>query len=149
MGFPAMNRNTPIGCIYKGSARLSKEPQILRSYMNAQQEYVAPYLYIYIDFNRYYMPYHDVVNLVTVTKMNMIAETPCSYGNLRITAVTIQDHVSCRAVQRSQLLMMSSEDLCRGLSCSKIGLSCKTNIGASSMHIHNHRCFQENLRILL
>jgi hypothetical protein len=33
------------------------------------------------------MPYYDVGNLVTVTKTNLIQETPCGYGTLRTIAV--------------------------------------------------------------
>jgi len=29
------------------------------------------------------MPYYDITNLVTVTKMDMIDEMPCSYDTLR------------------------------------------------------------------
>jgi hypothetical protein len=35
------------------------------------------------------MPYYDVANLVTVTKMNLRYEMPCGYGTLRTTAVRI------------------------------------------------------------
>jgi len=42
---------------------------------------------IYIDRLRWYMPYHDVANVVTVTKTNMINEMPCGWGTLRTTAV--------------------------------------------------------------
>jgi len=33
------------------------------------------------------MPYYNVANLVTLTKMNQIHEKPCGYGTLRTTAV--------------------------------------------------------------
>jgi hypothetical protein len=46
------------------------------------------------------MPYHDLANLVTITKTNMIDEMPCGYGSLRTTAVRIRDQVSCRPAQR-------------------------------------------------
>jgi len=32
------------------------------------------------------MPYYEVVNLVTVTKTNMIDEMPCAYGTLRMAS---------------------------------------------------------------
>jgi hypothetical protein len=35
------------------------------------------------------MPCYDVVNLVTLTKPNLIHEMPCGYGTLRTTAVRI------------------------------------------------------------
>jgi len=50
------------------------------------------------------MPYYDVVNLVTVSKTNMIDELPCGYGTLRTTGVRIQYQVSSRPAQRSQQL---------------------------------------------
>jgi len=43
------------------------------------------------------MPYNDVVNLVTVTKTNMIDEMPCGYGTLRTTGVRIWHQASRRA----------------------------------------------------
>jgi len=43
------------------------------------------------------MPYYDVVNLVTVTKINMIDVMPCGYGTLRTTGVRIWHQVSRRA----------------------------------------------------
>ena len=49
----------------------------------------------------------------------------------------------------SQLLLMSPADLHRGLSCSNIWVSYKSNIGASWMPLHNCRWFQKNLRMLL
>jgi len=50
------------------------------------------------------MPYYDVVNLVTVSKTNMIDELPCGYGTLRTTGVRRQYQVSYRPAQRSQQL---------------------------------------------
>jgi hypothetical protein len=50
------------------------------------------------------MPYYKVANLLTVRKMNMIAEMPCTYDTLRSTALSIRLQVSRRAVQQSQLL---------------------------------------------
>jgi hypothetical protein len=50
------------------------------------------------------MQYHDVANLVTVTKTNMIGEMPCGYGTLRTTGVRIRHQVSCRPAQRSAQL---------------------------------------------
>jgi len=63
------------------------------------------------------MTYYDVVKLGSVTKTTMIGKMPCSYTTLRTTAVRIQHQVlqsctevsaafevSCRPVQRSQLL---------------------------------------------
>jgi hypothetical protein len=46
------------------------------------------------------MPYYNVVNLVTVTKTNMIDEMLCGYGTLRTTGVRIRNQVSCRPMQR-------------------------------------------------
>jgi hypothetical protein len=50
------------------------------------------------------MPHYDVVNLVTVTKTNMIDEMACGYGTISTAVVRIWHQVSCRAAQRSQLL---------------------------------------------
>jgi hypothetical protein len=36
------------------------------------------------------MPYYDIVNLVTVTKTNMIDEMPCGYGTLRAAGVRLR-----------------------------------------------------------
>ena len=74
------------------------------------------------------MPY-DVMNLVIVTKTNMLNEMPCGCGTLITTAVRIWHHVSCRAqaevsaalevshrpAQRSHLPSKSPTDLRRGL----------------------------------
>jgi hypothetical protein len=40
------------------------------------------------------MPYYDVVNLVTVTKTEMIYEMPYSYGTIRSAGVRIRHQVS-------------------------------------------------------
>ena len=71
------------------------------------------------------MPYYNVVNDVTVTKMNMIDEIPCGYGTLITTSVRIWHQVfhractevsaalevSRRPALRSQLLSKSPADL--------------------------------------
>jgi hypothetical protein len=44
-------------------------------------------IFIYIEIVKYCMPYYEVVNLVTVTKTNMIDNLPCAYGTLRTTAL--------------------------------------------------------------
>jgi len=119
---------------------------------------------MFIERLRWYMPYYDVVNLVTVTKTNMINKMPCGgCGTLRTTAVRILHQVSRRACAedsdalevsdnpalRSQALQKSPTDLRRGLTRSKICLFWKSNLVASWMHLHNCRCFQERLRLLL
>jgi len=107
------------------------------------------------------MPYYDVANLVTVTKMNMIrrnalwlcknhcCENMTSSLPQSCTAVSAAPDVSCRAVWQSQLLSKSSADLRRGLRSSKISLFYQSYLVASWMHLHNCRCFQEHLRMLL
>ena len=88
------------------------------------------------------MPYYDVANLVTLTKTNQIHEMPCGYRTLRTTAVrntALSLPQSCAEVWSCS----------RSLSCSKIWLSYKSNLVASWMHLHNCRCFQEHLRMLL
>jgi hypothetical protein len=43
------------------------------------------------------MLYYEVVNLVTVTKMNIFNEMRCSYSTHETTAVSLQHQVSHRA----------------------------------------------------
>jgi len=74
---------------------------------------------------------------------------PCSYRTNRTTAVTIWRQVYGRAAQRSQLLSRSPTDLRRGLSCSKIWVSYKSNLVASWMYLHACRSFLEHLSLLL
>jgi len=95
------------------------------------------------------MPYHDVANLVTVTKTNMINSMPWGCGTLRSTAVriwnqvsrractevSVDPEVSCRPAQRSQQLHNLTILI--------------VNLVASWMHLHNCRCSQEHLRMLL
>jgi hypothetical protein len=40
------------------------------------------------------MVYYDVVNIVTVTKTNMIDKMACGYGTIRIAVVRIWHQVS-------------------------------------------------------
>jgi len=54
-----------------------------------------------------------------------------------------------RAAQRSYLLSTFLADLSRALRSSKIWLFYKSNFIASWMHLHNCRCIQEHLRLLL
>jgi len=97
------------------------------------------------------MPYYDVVNHVTLTKRNMIRR------NARTTAVKVRHQVSRSAAQRSWLLILSRAELlsksptelCRGLRSSDIWLWYKSNLVASWVHLHNPRCLQEHLRMLL
>jgi len=74
---------------------------------------------VYIEIPKYCMPYYEVANFVTVTKMNMIDDILCAYGTLRTTTVRIWHQVSDRAAQRSQQLTKSPTDRHRGLSCFK------------------------------
>ena len=73
---------------------------------------------IYIEILKEFMPYYEVANLVTITKMNMIDEMACAYGMLRTTSVKIPHQVSHQGAQWSPLLLKSPTDLRRGLSCS-------------------------------
>jgi len=72
---------------------------------------------------------------------------PCGY--VRTTALRIRHRVSPRAAQWSQVLSKCPADLRRGLSSSKIWLFQKSNLVAYWMHLHNCRCFQEHLTMLL
>jgi len=74
------------------------------------------------------MPYYDITNLVTVTKMNMIRQNSswlgknhCGENIYRSCAADLAVlEVSYRAAQGSQFLCKSSADQCRGLKSSKI-----------------------------
>ena len=78
------------------------------------------------------MPYYDVANLVTVSKMNMIRSNALWLCNNHCGANTASSlpqscaaasaalEVSDRAAQRSQLLSKSPADLPRGLRSSEI-----------------------------
>jgi len=90
------------------------------------------------------MPYYNVANIVTITKMNMIrrnalwlwknhrCENMASSLPQGCAAVSASIEVSRRSVQRSQKLQnLTILD------------------GASWMHLHNNRYFQEHLRMLL
>ena len=106
-------------------------------------------VWMYIERLRYYMPYHDVANLVTVTNTNMIDKMPSGYWTGWLSAAWIQHQVSWSVALRSQLLSKSPADQHRGLSCFKIWLSFKSNIGASWIRVQNCRCFQKHLIMLL
>jgi len=80
-------------------------------------------IYIYFESHGTYMPYYDVVNLVTVIMMNLINEIPCSCRTPRTTALRIRHQVTCRAAQRSQLLSKSAPVLHSALHCPKLWLS--------------------------
>ena len=109
------------------------------------------------------MPYYDVANVVTGTKTNMIDQMPCGYGTLRnhycknpvpsllLTGAeeSAAPNVTCSPAKRFELHSKSSTDLHRCLSCSKIWVSYQSSIVASWMLIHNCRCFQTHLRMLL
>jgi len=70
-------------------------------------------------------------------------------GYVRTTTFRIRHQVSYSDTQRSQLLLKSPTDLCRGLSSSKIWLSCESNLTASWTHLHHCRRFPEHLGVLL
>ena len=106
-------------------------------------------MYIQSDLDTYWMPYYAIVNLVTVTRMNMTDKMPSGYGTLRTTAVRIWHQVSYWAVRRSQLLSRPSAIPRRGLCCSGNHYSYKWSIKASWIHLHHCRTFQEHMRILL
>jgi len=102
------------------------------------------------------------MNLVTVTKTNMINGMRCGCRNLTSTIVRIWHQVSrracaevlaaldvfCRPAQSSPLLLISAADLRRGLRSSKIVKFSQPNLAASWTHLHNCRCFQKHLKML-
>jgi hypothetical protein len=69
-------------------------------------------MYMYIEILKYGMPDYDVANFLTVTKMNMIDDMPCTYGTVRTVPERILHQVTHRAalevshrpVARSHLL---------------------------------------------
>jgi len=101
------------------------------------------------------------VNLVTVTKMNMIGrnalwlcknhccETMAPCLPQCSSEVSAALEVSRRAAQRSQQIRKSSADRRRCLRRRNILPFYKWNFVASWMPLHNCRCFQEPLRMLL
>jgi len=114
------------------------------------------------------MPYRDVANLVTGTKMIVSNEMPCSCGTLSTTAVykpllwEFGTKTPTELAQSSQLLSKSPAELGWGLSfppglpqaCADISAAPNVtilivNFVASWMHLHNCRCFQDHLRMLL
>jgi hypothetical protein len=107
------------------------------------------------------MPSYVEVDFVSVTKKNMIIQNPLwlPKNNGCDNTAPILPHscapvmasveVSHWAVQRMQLLSGSPADLCRGLCSSKIWLFCKSNLVVTWMHLHDCRCFQQHLRMLL
>jgi len=107
------------------------------------------------------MPYYDVVNLVTVTKTNMIRQNAlwlCKNHWCENTAPSLPQSCAAvsgplelpgRAAQSSHLLLKSPADLRRGFRSSTIWLFYKSNLIASWIHLENCRCFLEHLRLLL
>jgi len=87
---------------------------------------------------------------VTVTKTNMIRRNAfwlCKNHYCENTAPSLPQWLLLKSP--TELLSKSPTDLRRGLRSSKIWLSYKSILVASWMHLHNSRCFQEHLRILL
>ena len=86
---------------------------------------------------------------MTETKRNIIRDMPGGYRTLRITAVRIWHQVSHCDAQSSQLLLKFPGELHSGLYCCKPWVSYKSNLVASWMHLHNCRCCQAHLTMLL
>jgi len=116
---------------------------------------------IYMQGLTWCVPYFNVVNLLTVTKINMIRRNAlwlCTDNSCENTAPSLPQccaavlaalELSRSTAQRSQQLLMSPADLRRDLRSSKIWLLYKSNPVASWMRLHYYRCFQEHLRMLL
>ena len=90
-----------------------------------------------------------LANLVTETMTNMINEMPCGCQTLTTTAVTIWHQVSRRAcTEVSAALEVSCRPAQRSQKLQNLTLQI-VNFVASWMHLHNSRCFREDLRMLL
>jgi hypothetical protein len=95
------------------------------------------------------MPYYDVANLVTVTKINMIDEMPCGYGTLQTTGVKIWHQVSRRACAAvSAALDVSRRTAQRSQQLHNLTILI-LNLVASWMHLHHFRCLEQYMRMLL
>jgi len=95
------------------------------------------------------MPYYDVANLVTKTKMNMINEMPCGCDTLWTTAVRIWHQVSRRAcAEVSVAPEVSRRPGQRSQQLQNLTIL-TVNLVASWRHLHNCRCFRKHLRMLL
>jgi len=95
------------------------------------------------------MPYYDAVNLVTETKTNTINKIPCGCETLRTTVVRIWHQVSRRACAE---ISAALEVTRRPAQRSRQGWNLNIlilNLVASWMHLHNCRCLQGHLRMLL
>jgi len=134
-------------CISKSS--LSMSPGGLP---NAFVFHLQPdWLYVRTVWNlgRWYMKHNNAVNLVILTMMNITDEMHCGYGTSRTTTERIWDQLAPRAAPRSELLSKAPTDHCRGLNLSQILLSQKSNIRASSIHLHQNRFSQNHLWVPL
>jgi len=61
-------------------------PQIMLMY-HLQPD--SPHVFVERDLDGLYMPYYDIVNLVTLPKTNMKDDMPCCYVTITTTAVRI------------------------------------------------------------
>jgi len=106
------------------------------------------------------MPYYDVANLVTVTKMNMIRRNAlwlCKNHCCENTASSLPQSCERRSgLGRSQSIPQSCAAVSASLEVSRRSVQRSQELqnltildGASWMHLHNCRCFQEHLRMLL
>jgi len=103
---------------------------------------------ILIVILRFYVPYYDVANHLTITEMNMIDEMHWGWGILSTTVVRIRHQISHSTTQRLPLHSESSADLCKGFSYSIIWLFQKFHLIVSRMHLHYCRCFRSIMQSL-
>jgi len=80
---------------------------------------------------------------------NLTNEIPCGCETLRTTALRIWHHVSCRAcAEVSAALEVSCRPAQRSQQLQNLTILI-VNVVASCIHLHNFRCFQGQLRMLL
>jgi len=93
--------------------------------------------------------YHDVANLVTVTKTNMIDEMTCGDGTIRMTGVRIWHQFSRRACAEIPAALKVSHSPAQRFQQLQNLIILIINLVACWMHLHYYRCFQEHMRMLL
>jgi len=87
---------------------------------------------IFLKLVRYYLLYYVVLNLITVIKMNMIDEVPCSSGTPKTNTVKIWHQISCRECgEVSASVKFIPDDLYRGLNCFQSFLQTCTEVSAA------------------
>jgi len=106
----------------------------------------SPYVYIYGGI-KCWMSHHDVGNLLTLIKSNIIGLNVmwlCAVQGARLLSKSSAEQ--CSSLCRSWSLPQIGAEVSWG---PKICLSYNSTLVAFWMHLHNVRCFQAHLRMLL